>query len=109
MEQLLLSEDPSALKMAPKQQEMNLVKEVFTRLVKYWYWFILSLIVCVGSAKIYLRYTVPVYNVESRFLIKKQGGNQSDELAQLNIVNNNILVNVAVQPASPVNSVTFIP
>lgn len=89
MEQLLLSEDPSALKIAPKQQEMNLVKEVFTRLVKYWYWFILSLIVCVGSAKIYLRYTVPVYNVESRFLIKKQGGNQSDELAQLNIVNNN--------------------
>ena len=30
-------------------------------------------------------------------------------VGDMNIVNNNIIVNVAVQPASPVNSVTFIP
>jgi hypothetical protein len=30
-------------------------------------------------------------------------------VGDMNVVNNNIIVNVAVQPASPVNSVTFIP
>jgi hypothetical protein len=30
-------------------------------------------------------------------------------VGDMNVVNNNIIINVAVQPASPVNSVTFIP
>jgi hypothetical protein len=30
-------------------------------------------------------------------------------VGDMNVVNNNVIINVAVQPASPVNSVTFIP
>ena len=33
-------------------------------------WFLLSLIICLGLAAIYLRYTTPVYQVYTKLLIK---------------------------------------
>ena len=35
-----------------------------------WYWFVLSLIICLGIAAIYLRYTPPVYAVNAKMLVK---------------------------------------
>ena len=37
-----------------------------------WYWFILSIIICVGLAAIYLRYTTPTYQTVAKLLIKEQ-------------------------------------
>ncbi len=43
---------------------------VYTTLVLNWKWFVLSLIICLGIAAIYLRYTTPVYQASGKVLIK---------------------------------------
>ncbi|MBR5393871.1 MAG: polysaccharide biosynthesis tyrosine autokinase [Bacteroidaceae bacterium] len=45
---------------------------IFAMLVLNWQWFLLSLIIFVCGALIYLRYTEPVYQVSARMLIKNQ-------------------------------------
>ncbi|MCM1311446.1 MAG: polysaccharide biosynthesis tyrosine autokinase [Bacteroides sp.] len=40
--------------------------------LRYKYWIAASVIVCLISALIYLRYTIPVYNITSKVLIKDQ-------------------------------------
>ena len=37
------------------------IKQVYTILVLNWKWFVLSIIICLGTAYIYLRYTTPIY------------------------------------------------
>ena len=34
---------------------------VYMTLILNWKWFVLSLIICLGLASIYLRYTIPIY------------------------------------------------
>lgn len=43
---------------------------IYTALILNWKWFVLSIIICVGCAYIYLRYATPTYNVISKVLIK---------------------------------------
>ncbi|WP_028897695.1 polysaccharide biosynthesis tyrosine autokinase [Prevotella sp. HUN102] len=45
---------------------------IYRTVVLNWYWFILSLIICVGLAAIYLRYTTPIYKTTAKLLIKDQ-------------------------------------
>ncbi len=45
---------------------------IFAMLVLNWQWFLLSLIIFVCGAFIYLRYTAPVYQVSARMLIKDE-------------------------------------
>ena len=45
---------------------------IFAMLVLNWQWFLLSLIIFVCGALIYLRYTEPVYKVSARMLIKDE-------------------------------------
>lgn len=45
---------------------------LFAVLVLNWQWFLLSLIICVSGALIYLRYKEPVYQVSARMLIKDE-------------------------------------
>ena len=45
---------------------------IFSMLVLNWQWFLLSLIIFVSGAFIYLRYTEPVYQVSARMLIKDE-------------------------------------
>lgn len=58
---------------------------IFAALVLNWQWFVLSLIICVCGALIYLRYTEPVYQVSARMLIKEEHkrGNNSQMLANI--------------------------
>lgn len=75
-----------------RSPQANLFKEVLAKVLKNWYWFLISVAVCLVVSKVYLRYMIPMYNVQARFLLKSQtqamsGGN--DELTQMNIVNNN--------------------
>ena len=58
---------------------------IFAALVLNWQWFLLSLIICICGALIYLRYAEPVYEVTARMLIK-------DESKQKN--NGQMLANV---------------
>ena len=45
---------------------------IFAALVLNWQWFLLSLIIFISGALIYLRYTEPMYKVSSRMLIKDE-------------------------------------
>ncbi len=62
-------------------------KELFFKCLIRWPWFILSLLVCLGGAWVYLKQSTPVYNVSATVFIKddKTGGsgnalNQMEEL-----------------------------
>ena len=50
---------------------------IFAMLVLNWQWFLLSLIIFVCGALIYLRYTEPVYQVSARMLIKDEVKNRN--------------------------------
>ena len=45
-------------------------RDILKNFILNWYWFILSLIICIGAALLYLRYTTPVYQASAKFLIK---------------------------------------
>ena len=43
---------------------------IYTAVILNWKWFVLSLIICLGVAAIYLRYTTPMYQATAKLLIK---------------------------------------
>ena len=45
---------------------------IYTTLILNWKWFVLSLIICLGLAAIYLRYKTPVYQAYAKMLIKDE-------------------------------------
>lgn len=66
---------------------------IYTTLVLNWKWFILSLIICLGIAHIYLRYTTPIYQAAAKLLIKgddqtSRRGNSIQTSANLGIISN---------------------
>ena len=48
------------------------IMEILFRYIKYWRWFLLSVLFALVIAFIYFRYTVPVYNVTSSVILKDQ-------------------------------------
>jgi capsular exopolysaccharide synthesis family protein len=44
--------------------------EILFQYIKYWKWFLISIILCVSAAFLYLRYSVKIYNVYAKVLIK---------------------------------------
>lgn len=69
-------------------------KTIYTTLVLNWKWFVLSVIICLGAAAIYLRYATPRYQAYAKLLIKdnddsNRGGRSSlRSSANLGIVSN---------------------
>ncbi|VAW15631.1 hypothetical protein MNBD_BACTEROID01-89, partial [hydrothermal vent metagenome] len=45
------------------------IKKLVLRLLSYWYWFVLCVILSLGSAYLYNRYTTRVYEISSSLLI----------------------------------------
>lgn len=50
---------------------------LWTILVLNWQWFVLSLLICVLSGWLYLRYTMPTYQMSARILIKDDNSRHS--------------------------------
>ena len=53
---------------------------IYTAVILNWKWFVLSLIICIGLAAVYLRYTTPIYQASAKLLIKdndQNGGGRS--------------------------------
>ncbi len=48
------------------------VRSFFKRVLRNWYWYVLAMLVLVGLAYVYVRYTVPVYSATSKMLIKSE-------------------------------------
>lgn len=66
---------------------------IYTMLILNWKWFILSLIICLGAAAVYLRYTTPVYQTFAKLLIKdddsnSRGRNNLQNATNLGIISN---------------------
>lgn len=65
-----------------KETPFNL-RLFFFKYLRYWYWFVLSLVVCLGAAYINLRYATPIYQVNATLLIKNQKSSTDDILKEL--------------------------
>lgn len=50
------------------------LKTLYTILILNWKWFVLSAVICLGVAYIYLRYTTPIYQTQAKLLIKDNSG-----------------------------------
>ena len=50
-------------------------RAIIKTIILNWYWFVLSILVCMGGAYLYLRYTTPIYQASAKFLIKESEGN----------------------------------
>lgn len=68
---------------------------IYQALILNWYWFVLSLIICVGLAFVYLRYTTPTYQAVAKFLIKdddsksSRGSSSLMNASSLGLITNN--------------------
>ncbi|HRN17412.1 MAG TPA: Wzz/FepE/Etk N-terminal domain-containing protein, partial [Xylanibacter oryzae] len=51
---------------------------IFQIVILNWQWFVLSIIICVCCAALYLRYEDPVYEVQSRLLVKDEQNKRSN-------------------------------
>lgn len=62
-------------------EEIN-IKEVFQKYLKYWYLFVIGVIIAGAVAFLYLRYTTPQYRINSSLLIKddKKGPSLADNV-----------------------------
>ena len=66
---------------------------IYKAIILNWPWFVLSLIICLGAASLYLRYTTPTYSAYSKFLIKdeennRRGGRSLQNMTDLGIISN---------------------
>ena len=69
---------------------------IYTALILNGKWFVLSLIICMGAAHIYLRYATPIYQSAAKLLIKDdegsgssfKGGNSIMSATNLGIISN---------------------
>lgn len=60
---------------------------IYKMLILNWQWFLLSLIICIGAAYLYLRYTSPVYSTAAKLLIKSDQGGRGGRGASLSSLN----------------------
>ena len=56
---------------------------IFATLVLNWQWFLLSLLIMICGALLYLRYAEPVYNISARMLIKDDNSNKRRTATQM--------------------------
>ncbi len=56
------------------------IREQLDKYVIHWKWFLLSVVVCLIAALLYLRYTIPQYSASATILVKdeRKGGIQSE-------------------------------
>src|SRR5690606_29417946 len=57
----------------PKEEEQEIdLKQLLEQYAYYWKWFVVSVILVVGLAFLYLRYTTPQYKVDAKILLEKE-------------------------------------
>lgn len=58
------------------------IKELLLKYIVYWKWFVISVVLCLVGAFLYLKTVMPVYNVASSIMIKDEskGGSIASEL-----------------------------
>lgn len=54
-----------------EEEESINIYEIIFKYLAYWPWFVISVIVCLVAAFVYLRFAAPVYNVSAAVLVKE--------------------------------------
>src|SRR3954447_23230944 len=62
----------------PGQQHENLLRSILLKYIANWPLFLVLLVVCGSGAFLYLRYTVPVYEMKATIIIKDEQKGQND-------------------------------
>ena len=66
-----------------EEKEDNLLQQFVSKYVPYWPLFLLSVIIGIGLASIYLRYVVPIYEATATLIIKdEKKGNEESKLVE---------------------------
>ena len=103
-------ESLQAIQASPqKPKKIDLKKELF-RYIRVWYWFVISTIVFVIAAKIYLRYATPIYSSQASVYFntssKKSTGviglNDLQSMGTGGSVKNPISDEIALMKAKPI-------
>jgi capsular exopolysaccharide synthesis family protein len=58
-------------------------QKVFAHLVLNWQWYLLSLVICMCGAYLYLRYAQPIYQVSARMLVKDEDKKAGSSVKQM--------------------------
>ena len=58
---------------------------IYTTVILNWKWFLLSLIICLGTAAIYLRYATPMYQAFTKLLIKEDESNGRSNFQNMSV------------------------
>lgn len=74
---------------AVKKKKLNIKKEVF-KYLRYWYWILLSMLLCFVGAKIYLRYTTPQYLSKTTLQFTRSNSNGNAALTDLETLGNGL-------------------
>lgn len=53
---------------------------IYSAFILHWKWFVLSVIIFVGCAAIYLRYNTPVFMASAKMLIKEEAGSRGNSI-----------------------------
>ncbi|MEP6950538.1 MAG: polysaccharide biosynthesis tyrosine autokinase [Ginsengibacter sp.] len=80
-------------KMAEESEE-SLIQQIVTKYIPYWPLFLLAIVVAVGIAFVYLRYTVPIYEATAVLIIKdeKKGNQDSKMMESLDLISSKKIV-----------------
>jgi len=86
MEENKLAESMAANSQATADDQKGFINlgAIYATLILNWKWFVLSLIICLGAAAIYLRYTTPMYQASAKLLIKDNDGRASSRNNMMN-------------------------
>ena len=74
-------------------EEINLY-EILFKYLAYWPWFIISVVLCLCGAYMYLRYSTPVYSTSAKILIKEQDSYRSKSSTPLSDVTELATINL---------------
>lgn len=75
------------------KEEINLY-EILFKYLAYWPWYIVSVVVCLCCAYMYLRYSTPVYTASAKILIKEQDSYRSKSSTPLSDVTELATINL---------------
>ena len=68
-------------------------QSILRTIILNWQWFLLALIISLGTAALYLRYVTPIYQARAKMLIKDEDGNSNRRGSMLNMANLGMMTN----------------
>src|SRR3954447_7573044 len=67
----------------PGQQHENLLRSIILKYLANWPLFLILLVICAAGAFLYLRYTVPLYEIKATIIIKDgQKGQDNSKMVE---------------------------